>query len=263
MISHEIAADGLVSPQEVRLACREGRLSGTTRGLAFGFVQCNLVVIRERYAYDFLLYCQRNQRACPVLEVTDTGDPEPKRLAPGADLRTDLPRYAVYRDGSRLPDVTSIKELWRDDFVSFLIGSGISFDQALEKAGVQTTQDRWVLRTSLQTIPAGRFQGPLVVTMRWLSPAQAITATQVTARFPFNHGAPLHIGDPTVIGADLTEPYLGPPVEAIPSSIVPVFWACGVTPQEAALSAKIDVMITHSPGHGFVTDLEAGRLALP
>ena len=262
MISHVIAADGLVSPHEVRLACREGRLSGTTRGLALGYVQCNLVVIRERYAYEFLLYCQRNQRACPVLEVTDTGDPEPKRLAPGADLRTDLPRYAVYRDGSRLPDVTSIKELWQDDFVSFLIGSGISFDQALENAGVQTTRDRWVLRTSLQTVPAGRFQGPLVVTMRWLSPAQAITATQVTARFPFNHGAPLHIGDPTVIGADLMEPYFGPPVEAIPTSIVPVFWACGVTPQEAALSAKIDVMITHSPGHGFVTDLETGELAL-
>ena len=263
MISHAIAAGELASPQEVRLACREGRLGGTTRGLALGFVQCNLVVIRERYAYEFLLYCHRNQRACPVLEVTDTGDPEPKRLAPGADLRTDLPRYAVYRDGIRLPDVTSIKELWRDDFVSFLIGSGISFDQALERAGVQTTRDRWVLRTSLPTVPAGRFHGPLAVTMRWLSPAQAITATQVTARFPFNHGAPLHIGDPAVIGADLSEPYFGPPVEAIPSSIVPVFWACGVTPQEAALSAKIDVMITHSPGHGFVTDMEAGKLALP
>ena len=263
MISHAIATEGLVSPQEVRLACREGRLNSTTRGLAFGFVQCSLVVLRERYAYEFLLYCQRNQRACPVLEVTDTGDPEPKRLAPGADLRTDLPRYAVYREGSRLPDVTSIEDLWREDFVAFLIGSGISFDQALEKAGVQTTQDRWVLRTSLPTVPAGRFHGPLVVTMRWLSPAQAITATQVTARFPFNHGAPLHIGEPTLIGADLMEPYFGPPVEAIPSSVVPVFWACGVTPQEAALAAKIDMMITHSPGHDFVTDLEAGKLALP
>ncbi len=263
MTEHEIATAELATPQQVRLACREGRYAGTTRGLAFGYVQCNLVMLRQRYAYDFLLYCQRNQRACPVLEVTDVGVSEPKQLASGADLRTDLPRYAVYREGERLPDVTSIADLWEDDFTAFLIGSGITFDQALEQAGVQTTRDRWVLRTTQPTIPAGPFRGPLVVTMRWLSPDQAITATQVTARFPFNHGAPVHIGDPALIGADLKNPYFGPPVENIPSSVVPVFWACGVTPQEAALAAKIDVMITHSPGHGFVTDLEAMKLALP
>jgi uncharacterized protein YcsI (UPF0317 family) len=261
--SHEIATVDLVTPQEVRRACREGRLSTTTRGLAMGFVQCNLVVLREKYAYEFLLYCQRNQRSCPVLEVTDTGDPQPRQLAPLADLRTDLPRYAVYREGQRLEDVTSIEDLWQDDFVAFLIGSGISFDYALENAGVPTTRNRWVLRTNIPTIPAGRFRGPLVVTMRWLTPEQAITATQVTARFPFNHGAPIHIGDPQAIGADLAAPYLGPPVTEIPKSVTPVFWACGVTPQEAALAAKIDIMITHSPGHGFVTDLEARRLALP
>jgi uncharacterized protein YcsI (UPF0317 family) len=263
MIAHEIATESLASPREVRLACREGRHRGTTRGLAFGYVQCNLVIIREKYAYEFLLYCQRNQRACPVLDVTDTGNPEPRQLAPGADLRTDLPRYAVYREGKRLADMTSISDLWEDDFVAFLIGSGISFDQALEQAGVRTTQDRWVLRSSLPTTPAGRFHGPMVVTMRWLSPDQAITATQVTARFPFNHGAPIHIGNPEAIGADLKQPYFGPPVEQIPASVVPVFWACGVTPQEAALAAKIDLMITHSPSHDFVTDLEARKLALP
>lgn len=263
MTSHTIATDDLSSPSGVRLACREGRHTGTTRGLAIGFVQCNLVVIRRKHAYEFLLYCQRNSRACPVLEVTDTGDPEPKRMAPGADLRTDLPRYAIYRNGQRLPDRTSILELWQDDFVAFLIGSGISFDQALERAGVRTTRDRWVLRTSLPTVPAGRFHGPLVVTMRWLSPAEVITATQVTRRFPFNHGAPLHIGDPSLIGADLEDPYFGPPVQSVPSSVLPVFWACGVTPQEAALAAKVDVMITHSPGHGFVTDVDAASLALP
>ena len=221
------------------------------------------MILRHEYAYDFLLYCQRNQRACPVLEVTDTGSPEPKRLAPGADLRTDLPRYALYRNGVREADLPNITRHWRDDFVAFLIGSGITFDQALEEAGVPTTRDRWVLRTTLPTEPAGRFRGPLVVTMRWLSPEDAIVATQVTARFPFNHGAPIHIGDPAAIGADLGNPYFGPPVDAIPSSTVPVFWACGVTPQEAALAAGIDVMITHSPGHGFVTDLPARELAVP
>ena len=262
-MTHEIATAELAMPGNVRQACREGRHVGTTRGLAMGFVQCNLVVIREQFAYEFLLYCQRNQRACPVLEVTDTGSPEPARLAPRADLRTDLPRYAHYRDGRRLPDVTDILGLWRDDFVAFLIGSGITFDQALEDAGVRTTKDRWVLRTTLPTVPAGRFRGPLVVTMRWLEPRQAIAATQVTARFPFNHGAPLHIGDPGAIGADLANPYFGTPVNAVPSDVVPVFWACGVTPQEAAIQAGIDIMITHSPGHGFVTDLRARDLAVP
>ena len=262
-MTHEIATAELSVPGNVRLACREGRLVGTTRGLAMGFVQCNLVVLREQFAYEFLLYCQRNQQACPVLEVTDTGCSEPARLAPGADLRTDLPRYALYRDGRRLPDVTDARGLWRDDFVAFLIGSGITFDQALEEAGVRTTKNRWVLRTTLPTVKAGRFGGPLVVTMRWLEPGQAITATQVTARFPFNHGAPVHIGDPGAIGADLQNPYLGPPVDAVPSDVVPVFWACGVTPQEAAIQAGIDIMITHSPGHAFVTDVPARDLALP
>ena len=262
-MTHQIAKAELASPGNVRLACREGRQTGTTRGLAMGYVQCNLVILRETYAYEFLLYCQRNHRACPVLEVTDTGNAEPRRLAPAADLRTDLPRYAVYREGTRHEDVHDITDLWQDDFVAFLIGSGISFDQALEDAGVPTTRDRWVLRTALPTEPAGRFRGRMVVTMRWLAPEQAIIATQVTARFPFNHGAPLHIGDPAAIGADLTNPYFGPPVDEVPPSVVPVFWACGVTPQEAAIAAGIDVMITHCPGHGFVTDLLARDLATP
>lgn len=251
----------MTDPAAFRQACREGRHTTTSRGAALGFVQCNLVVLPERYAYEFLLYCQRNQRACPVLEVTDTGSWAPKQLAPGADLRTDLPRYAVYREGERLPDVTSITDLWRDDFVAFLIGSGITFDQALRDAGVPTDRDRWVLRTTVPTAPAGRFQGPLVVTMRWLAPEHAVRATLVTSRFPFNHGAPIHIGDPAVIGADLEAPMFGGPVPPRPEDVIPVFWACGVTPQEAARTARVEIMITHSPGHGFVTDFPAGRLA--
>jgi uncharacterized protein YcsI (UPF0317 family) len=253
----------LKDPRQFRLACRHGRYTGPTRGVALGYVQCNLVILRETCAYEFLLYCQRNQRACPVLEVTDTGNPEPKFLAPGADLRTDLPRYAVYREGRRLDDTTDIRPLWQEDFVAFLIGSGITFDQALEEAGVPTARDRWVVRSNLPTVPAGRFHGPLVVTMRWLTPEQAIIATQVTSRFPFNHGAPIHIGDPAAIGADLANPLFGSPVDRVPARVVPVFWACGVTPQEAAIAAKIDIMITHAPAHGFVTDLPARRLALP
>src|SRR5687768_1914332 len=175
--------------QLARKAIREGRHPGTSRGLAMGYVQCNLVIVPQAQAYDFLLYCQRNQRACPVIEVLDVGSWEPKMSAPGADLRTDLSRYAVYRNGKRMDDETNIKHLWRDDLVAFLIGSGITFDEALERVGVPTDKYRWVVRSTLPTQPAGRFHGNMVVTMRWLTPAQVIIATQVSARFPFNHGS--------------------------------------------------------------------------
>ena len=253
----------LTEPQRVRAEIRAGRITGTSRGLAPGFVQVNLAILPKDYAFDFLLYCQRNQRACPVLEVTDPGDPVPRKLAPGADLRTDCAKYAVYRDGVRREDVTDITALWRDDLVAFLIGSGITFDAALERAGVPTDRDRWVLRTTLPTEPAGPFRGNLIVTMRWLTPAQAITATQVSARFPFNHGAPIHLGDPAAIGADLAAPLFGGPVPPLPPNKVPVFWACGVTPQSAAENARLPLFIAHAPAHSFITDLPADALMQP
>jgi len=257
------SVEHLSLPQAARLAIREKRHTGMTRGLAMGYVQCNLVIVPRSLSYDLLLYCQRNQKACPVLEVTDPGDPEPKRTAPGADLRTDLPRYAVYVRGQRQADVTDLNAIWRDDLVAFLIGSGITFDAALERAGVPTSQHRWVVRSKLPTVPAGCLHGNMVVTMRWLTPQQAIIATQVSARFPFNHGAPIHIGDPAAIGADLAQPLVGPPVERVPEGLVAVFWACGVTPQEAAVAAKVELMIAQAPAHGFVTDLEADQLCIP
>ena len=248
--------------QRARLDIREKRHTGTTRGLALGYVQCNLAIVPQALAFDFLLYCQRNARACPVLEVCDPGSWEPQQLAPGADLRTDLPRYSVFEHGKRR-DVPDIRDLWRSDLVAFLIGSGITFDGALARAGVPTDRHRWVLRSKIPTVPAGRFGGEMVVTMRWLTPEQAIIATQVSSRFPHNHGAPIHIGDPAAIGADLDDPIFGGPVGALPKDRVAVFWACGVTPQEAALRAEVDFMITHAPAHGFVTDLEADRFCTP
>ena len=250
------------SPSDFRAACRKGVYSGPCRGVCLGHVVCNLVVLRHRHAYDFLVYCQRNQKACPVLEICDPGDVEPKLLAPGADLRTDLPRYAVYRSGVRGPDVTDIAEMWEQDFVAFLLGSGISFDQALEDAGVPTQQHRWVLRSTIPTVRSGRFGGALIVTMRWLTTEHAIRAVQVTSRFPLNHGAPIHIGDPAAIGADTANPLFGGTVGMIAPGLVPVFWACGVTPQQAALESGIDLMITHAPAHGFVSDLKASALAI-
>ena len=252
--------DAQIEPQRIRAEIRAGRITGTSRGLAHGYVQVNLAILPKAFAFDFLLYCQRNQRACPVLEVTDPGDPVPKKLAPGADLRTDCAKYAVYRDGVRGEDRFDITDLWRDDLVTVLIGSGISFDGALERAGVPTDRDRWVLRTTQATEPAGPFRGELIVTMRWLTPAQAIKAVQVTTRFPFNHGAPIHMGDPAAIGADLAHPLFGGPVPPCPADKVPVFWACGVTPQSAAENARLPLFIAHAPAHSFITDLPAEEM---
>jgi uncharacterized protein YcsI (UPF0317 family) len=253
-------ADGLIESQRIRSGIRAGRITGTSRGRAPGFVQCNLAILPKAYAFDFLLYCQRNQRACPVLEVTDPGDPQPRKLAPGADLRSDCARYSVFVDGERQADVTDISHLWRDDLVSFLVGSGITFDDALERAGVPTGRYRWVLRTDRPTEPAGPFKGDLIVTMRWLTPQQAITAVQVSARFPFNHGAPIHIGDPAGIGANLDTPMFGGAVPQMPAGLTAAFWACGVTPQAAAENAGVPLFITHAAAHSFITDLPADRL---
>ncbi|MDP2409328.1 MAG: DUF1445 domain-containing protein [Pseudolabrys sp.] len=253
-------ASGMLESQRIRQEIRDGRHTGSSRGVAHGFVQCNLAILPKAYAFDFMLYCQRNQRACPVLEVTDPGDPVPHKLAPNADLRTDCARYAVFVDGARQDDVTNISHLWHDDLVSFLIGSGITFDGPLERAGVPTGKYRWVLRTDRPTEPAGPFRGDLIVTMRWLTPEQAITAVQVSARFPFNHGAPIHIGDPAGIGADLAHPLFGGAVPAMPAGLTAVFWACGVTPQSAAEQARLPLFIAHAPAHSFITDLPADRL---
>jgi uncharacterized protein YcsI (UPF0317 family) len=248
--------------QQARLAMRRGEWSGLTTHRLPGFVQCNLVVLPKADAYDFLIYCQRNPKACPLIEVTDPGDPRPHLSATDADLRTDLAKYAVYRKGVLKEEVTDISHLWREDSVGFLIGSSLTFDHALERAGVPPSEV-WVLDTMLPTVAGGKFGGPLVVTMRCMSPAQALIATQLTARYPFNHGAPIHIGDPALIGAKLDSPLSGPPVKEIPRGVLPVFWACGVTPQRAAIESKIDLMITHVSGHAFITDLRADQFCLP
>ena len=253
----------MTAAHQARLEMRSGAWTGTTTFGVPGFVQCNLVVLPHADAYDFLVYCQRNPKPCPLVDVTEVGDPEPRRAAPGADLRHDLPRYAVYRKGVREDDVMDIAHLWRDDSVGFLIGSSLTFDDALQRAGVPRSKEVWVLNTTLPTSPAGRFNGPMVVTMRWMTPAQAVIATQLTGRFPFNHGAPIHLGDPAEIGADLAHPIYGQPVGKIPDGVLPVFWACGVTPQQVALKCKPDLMITHAPGHAFITDLRADEICIP
>jgi uncharacterized protein YcsI (UPF0317 family) len=250
---------------DVRRAARTGELTGPTPGLALGYVQANLVIVPRDLAFDFLLFCQRNPKPCPLLEVTDVGSPEPRAVAPGADLRTDLPRYRVYRDGELVDEPTDLSRYWRDDLVGFLIGCSFTFENALIQAGVPVRHIEQgvnvpMYRTNIACRSAGAFHGNMVVSMRPLTPAQAVAATRICGRFPLAHGAPVHFGDPAAIGVrDATRPDYGDPVE-IRAGEVPVFWACGVTPQAVAVSSRPPFLITHKPGHMFVTDLRDSDL---
>jgi uncharacterized protein YcsI (UPF0317 family) len=244
---------------EVRRSARSGELSGPTPGLALGFVQANLVVVPRDLAFDFLLFCQRNPQPCPLLDVTDPGSPEPHYAAPGADLRTDVPRYCVYRYGELIDEPKDLYDWWRDDLVSFLLGCSFTFENALMKAGIPLRHVEQgcnvpMYRTNIACRRAGTFAGPMVVSMRPLSPPQAETATRICQRFPLAHGAPVHVGDPTAIGiADINRPDFGDAVE-IRGGEEPVFWACGVTPQAVAMQARPSLLLTHKPGHMLVTD---------
>lgn len=251
--------EGLATGSDVRRRARSGEWAAPTAGLAPGYVQANLVIVPRVLAYDFLLFCQRNPRPCPLLEVTEVGSYEPKLLAPGADLRKDLPRYCVYRSGQLVDQPTDITCYWTSDLVSFLIGCSFTFEESLMKAGVpirHIEQGRNVpmYRTNISCQPAGIFRGPMTVSMRPMTPGQAVRATQICSRFPRVHGAPVQIGLPETLGIqDLSRPDYGEAVE-VRAGEVPVFWACGVTPQSVALAAKPDLIITHNPGHMFVTD---------
>jgi uncharacterized protein YcsI (UPF0317 family) len=243
-----------------RAAIRRGDWTGPTAGLAPGYTQANLVMLPEADAFDFLRFCVRNPKPCPVLEVTDPGSPEPAATAPGADLRTDVPRYRVYRDGEPDGEPTDVRDAWRDDLVAFLIGCSFTFERALLAEGLPVRHIEQgvnvpMYRTSRDCHPAGRFAGPLVVSMRPMTPEQAISATQITSRYPTVHGAPVHVGDPGALGiADLGAPDYGDPVE-VRDGELPVFWACGVTPQAVAAASRPELMITHAPGHMFVTEV--------
>jgi uncharacterized protein YcsI (UPF0317 family) len=249
---------GLANPEAAWEACRTGAWDRPTAGICEEYVQANLVVLPYEDAFDFLRFCGRNPKPCPLIEVTDPGDPEPGLTAAGADLRTDLSRYRVYRRGELEAERQDIGDLWQEDFVAFLIGCSFSFEHALLRAGVplrhiETGTNVPMYRTSVACTPAGRFSGPLVVSMRPIRAGLVPLATTVTARVPQVHGAPVHVGAPEELGIkDLDAPDYGETVE-VREDEVPVFWACGVTPQAIALEAAPEIMITHSPGHMFIT----------
>jgi uncharacterized protein YcsI (UPF0317 family) len=245
--------------QRLRAEIRTGAFAGPTAGLAAGVAQANLVILPAEQAADFHRFCLANPKPCPLLEVTNPGDPVPHTLAPTADLRTDLPRYRVYVNGELVDEPTDITNLWRDDLVAFLIGCSFTFERALLEAGVpvrhlQMRRNVPMYRTTRMTVPAGPFHGPLVVSMRPIPASLVTRAITVTEVYPHMHGAPVHIGDPAALGIhDMRAPDYG---DAVPveDGEVPVFWACGVTPQAVALASRVPFMITHSPGHMFITD---------
>ncbi|MBM3942819.1 MAG: putative hydro-lyase [SAR202 cluster bacterium] len=247
------------TPQEIRALIRSGRWRGVTSGVAAGYVQANLAILPKDLAFDFLLFCQRNPRPCPLLEVVEAGSAEPRLTAPGADLRTDVPAYRIYQQGRLAAEVDSLQDHWRDDLVSFLLGCSFSFENAMTDAGIPVRHQEMgcnvpMYVTNIATAPAGVFAGPMVVSMRPIPREQIVRAVQVTSRFPATHGAPVHIGRPQDIGIrDLDRPDYGDPVEIRPGE-EPVFWACGVTPQAVALACQPSLMITHAPGKMFVTD---------
>jgi uncharacterized protein YcsI (UPF0317 family) len=250
--------DGAATPAGARRLYRDGLVLPTT-GHAPGFTQANLMIVPQDWAFDMLLFGQRNPQPVPLLDVTDPGSTS-TTLAPGADLRTDVPKYRVWRDGELVDEPTDVLDVWRDDLVTFLIGCSFSFELALLDAGVPVRnleQGRNVsmYRTNVDCRPAGRLSGPLVVSMRPIPAAQVVTAVQVTGRMPQVHGAPVHVGAPDKLGiADLGRPDFGEAVDSEPGD-VPVFWACGVTPQAALMASRPPFAITHAPGHMFVTDV--------
>lgn len=255
------------SPAEVRAMIRTGEITGQTSGMCDGYAQANLAILPKDLAFDFLLFTQRNKKPCPVLDVTEAGSPVPRLTAPGADIRTDIPRYRIYRKGELTDEVTDISSFWRDDLVAFLLGCSFSFEAPMIEAGLEVRHitdhhNVPMYKTNIECVPAGVFHGPMVISMRPMKPADAIRAVQITTRMPFVHGAPIHIGDPEAIGIhDIDKPDFGEPSEIRPGE-VPVFWACGVTPQAVAMAVKPEFMITHAPGHMFITDIPNASLAI-
>lgn len=250
-----------IDPWDVRGMIRDGRYHGHTAGLAPGRLQANLVILPEDQALDFLRFCQRNPKPCPLVGVTDTGDPFFRTLGLDIDVRTDLPAYNLYRDGRFIETVSDLGKIWRDDFVAFALGCSFTFERALIDAGIaldHIDDDRTVAmyKTSIRTRPAGVFASGMVVSMRMIEPHRVEEVIGISRTYPLAHGAPVHVGDPAAIGIhDLAQPDWGDPPGAA-NGRTPVFWACGVTPQNAIREARPPICITHKPGAMLITDVD-------
>ena len=254
-------------PCAARRAIRSDSYTGYTAAIAPGYVQSNICILPRDWSGDFLLYCQRNPKPCPLIARSDVGDPRLPTLGEDLDIRTDVPRYHIFRDGEFAEEVSDISNYWRDDLVTFALGCSFSFEEAMLEAGLrlrflERNSVAGVYVTNVDTVPAGPFRGPLLVTMRAFKPADAIRAIQLTSRFPNVHGAPVHIGDPGGIGVDLSRRYQNVGDCEVAEGEIPVFWACGLTPQLAVKNAKPPICITHAPSSMLITDLRNASLAV-
>ena len=257
---------GIASPAEARRIIRAGDYAGHTAGVAPDYVQGNLCILPKDMALEFAAFCQRNPKPCPIIGMGAPGDPTLPGLGDDIDIRTDVPRYRIFRDGKLVEEPTDIRKYWSDDLVTFVLGCSFSFELPLLQAGLRlrhiendTTVPMY--RSSIDCVPAGRFKGKMVVSMRPFTPADAIRAVQITTRFPSVHGAPVHLGLPASIGIkDIDKPDLGDPA-IIADDELPVFWACGVTPQVVIEQAKPPICITHKPGSMLITDRKNTSLA--
>ncbi|AXI47678.1 putative hydro-lyase [Sulfitobacter sp. SK012] len=248
------------SAVDVRMAIRDNAYDGHTAGLAAGKLQCNIAIIPEEFALDFLRFCQRNPKPCPIVGVSDSGDPMLPTLGHDIDIRTDVSKYRVFRNGTLSDEVTDISDIWSDSLVTVALGCSFTFENALLRNGIpvrhiETSRNVPMYRSNIDLVPAGKFSGQMVVTMRPIPEAQVAQAKEISSRFPHAHGAPIAVGDPSEIGiADLSMPDWGDAVE-IKAGEVPVYWACGVTPQNVLLQAGLPICITHSPGHMLIADV--------
>lgn len=254
------------SAADARAAIRRGSYAGQTAGLGGPNLQANVAIMAAEFARDFMRFCRRNPKPCPLVGVSDAGDPMMRALG-DIDIRTDVPAYHIYRHGRLAGDANDIRALWQNDFVAFALGCSFTFERALVDAGIalwHIKHDKIVpmYRTNIETATAGRFGGPMVVSMRAIPAHQVELASAVSRKFPHAHGAPVHVGDPAAIGiADLDAPNWGD-AAPLPADATPVFWACGVTPQVAIERAAIPIVITHKPGHMLITDVD-GDAASP
>ena len=254
-----------MKPSEVRALIKEGKITCQTSGMCEGYAQGNLLILPMEQAYDFLLFAQRNQKSCPLLEVGDVGSRLVKKMADNADITTDLPKYRLWENGVLKEELNDISHLWRDDFVYFLIGCSFSFESELLASDVpvrhiEEGKNVPMYLTNIDCEEAGIFHGKMVVSMRPMMPEQAIKAVSVTSLMPKVHGAPIHIGNPEAIGInDINKPDFGDSVTMYHEEI-PVFWCCGVTPQSVVMSAAPPIAISHAPGHMFICDVKNSLL---
>lgn len=263
--AQELSEQGILKPKKVRQLIREEKITCPTSGMCPGYAQANLVVLPKEYAYDFLLFTQRNPKSCPVLEVTEEGDRFLRKIAPGADIASEIPKYRIYENGVITGEYTNVERFWRGDLVSFLIGCSFSFESELIDAGIEVRHitegcNVPMYITNIECEPAGVFSGKMVVSMRPVPYHQLVKAVTVTEQMPRVHGTPIHIGDPSVIGIkDIAKPDFGDAVPVNPGE-VPVFWCCGVTPQSVVMNVKPSFCITHAPGHMLITDVKNTEL---